>query len=98
MSRLRVTTGVGRAWTDSRVWRMAVHALAVAMLLAVASPAEGRAVPCSNAYGGDVIVATRTSCREAHFVVGMWAVRYRRDGRVNRIVDGFRCRGRNDRY
>jgi hypothetical protein len=30
--------------------------------------------------------------------VRSWAVGYRNDGRVDRAVEGFRCRGRNDRY
>ena len=82
----------------TRVPMRAPRAVALAMLLFVASAAEGRARPCANTYGGDVISATNTTCREAHYVVSTWAVRYRRDGRVNRRVDGFSCRGRNDRY
>lgn len=51
---------------------------------------------CANTYGGDVVVANRMKCSKARDVVRTWAVRYRRDGIVNRNVLGFRCRDRSN--
>ncbi len=53
---------------------------------------------CRNVYGGDVIIAHGIGCRPARRVVKTWAIRYKRDGIVNRRSRGFRCRGRNDPY
>jgi hypothetical protein len=35
-------------------------------------------------------------CSKAREIVRTWAVRYRRDGKVNRRVLGFRCRDRSN--
>jgi hypothetical protein len=77
---------------------LAVSAAVLATLLSVAPTADGRGRPCANTYGGDVISATSISCREARHIVRTWAGGYSRDGRANRFVEGFRCRGRNDRF
>jgi hypothetical protein len=53
---------------------------------------------CANTYGGDVISATIVGCRKARRVVRTWGHRYKRDGRINRTVLRFRCRGRNDQF
>jgi len=51
---------------------------------------------CANTYGGDVISATNSlRCAKARSIVRTWAVRYRRDGRVDRTVLGYRCRDRS---
>jgi hypothetical protein len=70
--------------------------LAAAVLVSVAEPAVAK--PCKNTYGGDVIAAYGVGCPKARDVVRTWAVRYRRDGVVNRRVFRFRCHGRNDPY
>jgi hypothetical protein len=59
-----------------------------------ASTAEAKI--CANTYGGDVISATNMRCAKARDIVRTWAVRYRRDGVVNRRVMGFRCRDRSN--
>ena len=51
---------------------------------------------CANTFGGDVISAERVTCTKARAVVRTWAVRYRRDGRVNRRSLGFRCRDKSN--
>jgi hypothetical protein len=70
--------------------------LAAALTASAAEPAAAR--PCENTYGGDVIAAYGVGCSKARDVVRTWAVRYRRDGVINRWVFRFRCRGRNDPY
>jgi hypothetical protein len=81
--------------------RLSVLALlAVAIVLAVPAnaAAASRAASriCANTYGGDVISATKVGCRKARRVVRTWGHRYKRDGRINRTVLRFTCRGRND--
>jgi hypothetical protein len=53
---------------------------------------------CANTYGGDVISANGVRCSKARDVVRTWAVRYRRDGVVNRRVLRFRCKGSTNRF
>ena len=69
----------------------AVASLVVGM---AASPGEAAARTCSNTHGGDLISATRMSCRQAHKLVRGWAHNVERDGRYNRIQFGFTCRDR----
>jgi hypothetical protein len=79
------------------VGRLTVPAAVVAAAFAVGpGPASGATRSCANTYGGDVISATNVGCRKARDVVRTWAVRYRRDGRINRRVLGYRCRGTSD--
>jgi hypothetical protein len=69
----------------------------VAAVLSVAvEPAAAKT--CKNVYGGDVIAAYGVGCAKAREVVRTWAIRYRRDGRINRRVFNFRCHGRNDPF
>ena len=77
-------------------------ALAVGTVLLAAGPASANEPAqassrlCANTYGGDVISATNNlRCAKARAIVRAWAVRYRRDGRVNRTVLGYRCRDRS---
>jgi hypothetical protein len=72
-----------------------VLALAVIFGAAV-EPAAAKS--CENTYGGDVIAAYGVGCAKARDVVRTWAVRYSRDGVINRRVFRFRCRGVNDPY
>jgi hypothetical protein len=68
--------------------------LASAVVFGGAMAAEAKM--CANTYGGDVVVAKRMKCSKARDIVRTWAVRYRRDGVVNRRVMGFRCRDRSN--
>lgn len=70
--------------------------VAAALTAFAAQPATAKS--CKNTYGGDVIAAYGVGCTKARDVVRTWAVRYRRDGVINRQVFRFRCRGRNDPY
>ena len=84
-----------------RFLALALLAVAASVLaVSVNAPAASGPVSrlCANTYGGDVISATKVRCRKARQVVRTWARRYKRDGRTNRRVLGFRCRGRNDPY
>jgi hypothetical protein len=60
--------------------------------------AEAARQLCRNTYGGDVVSARNMRCSRARRIVRTWARRYKRDGRVNRIVLGFRCRDRSNQY
>jgi hypothetical protein len=73
-------------------------ALLVALALTAVAAVPAAAKSCKNTYGGDVIAADGVGCPKARDVVRTWAVRYRRDGVINRRVSRFRCRGRNDPY
>jgi hypothetical protein len=53
---------------------------------------------CANTYGGDVISANGVRCSKARDVVRTWAVRYRRDGVIDRRVFRFRCTGSTNRF
>ena len=69
--------------------------LAAAGAIALGGVTAAEAKICANTYGGDVISATGVGCPKAREVVRTWAVRYRRDGVVNRRVFRFRCRDRS---
>jgi hypothetical protein len=62
----------------------------------VAGPSSAETRMCANTYGGDVISAKNMRCWKARDIVRTWAVRYARDGRVNRRVRRFRCRDRSN--
>jgi hypothetical protein len=79
------------------VFRFVVGLIVAAALTAFAAGPVA-AQSCKNTYGGDVIAAYGVGCPKARDVVRTWAVRYRRDGVINRRVFRFRCRGRNDPY
>jgi hypothetical protein len=80
----------------TRVLKALSPAIPVALVLFGGHPAKAQPRLCANTYGGDVISATNVTCRTARHIVRSWAVGYRNDGRENRAVEGFRCRGRND--
>jgi hypothetical protein len=76
--------------------RFLLVGLLVGATFGATGPAAAEVKMCANTYGGDVVSATNMKCSKARDLVRTWAVRYRRDGVVNRRVLGFRCRGRND--
>jgi hypothetical protein len=83
----------------SLLFAVAVFVLASTLTTEMSDGAAAYAATrtCSNTYGGDVIETRNVRCRKAHRIVRTWARRYKGDGKVNRRVLRFRCRGRNDR-
>jgi hypothetical protein len=77
--------------------RMSLAAMLGLTLLA-SSSITSFAAPrsCPNVTGGEVIFANNVSCVNARRMARAWVKRYRRDGRYNRRVHGFRCRVTSD--
>lgn len=78
--------------------RAMIAAALVLLLPAPATASTADATTCRNTYGGDVISAQNMRCGKARDIVRTWAVRFRRDGRDNRRVLGFRCRRKTLRF
>ena len=71
-------------------------AVSAALFAVLPAPSSAEVRMCANTYGGDMVSAKNMRCWKARDIVRTWAVRYARDGRVNRRVRRFRCRDRSN--